>query len=194
MTEANLARRRQLSAVLKFLLLLGLVLFSLPFIFNLMSSFSSRQTDPQNWVFELALDELQAGQLYTYEWPSGELAVYRRTAADTEWLAKPDEEKLADARSQFSDQPTGFSTANRSASDLYFVFIPVENYRHCQVRLAQAKSPVVFTEPCLGAHFDAAGRRFKDSGHEQQLNLAVPRYVVEGKKLRVAAWQAKITR
>lgn len=194
MNEANLERRRLLAAVLKLLLLLGLGLFSLPFILNLMSSLSGPVSEQQHWAFELTLDTLQPGQLQTYPWPSGELAVYRRTAADLEWLAKPAEHELADARSHNSDQPAEFSPILRSASDLYFVFIPVENYRHCQLRLGEEKSPVVFTEPCLGAHYDAAGRRFKNSGHEQQQNLAVPGHIIEAGKLKVAAWQAKITR
>ena len=77
-------------------------------------------------------------------------------------------------------------------NEQFFVFIPQENKRRCQVRLEDDSIKTLFTEPCFGARYDAAGHIFENSGHNEQQNLAVPEHVIEDGILKIGIWTPKI--
>jgi len=193
MSSAESIKRRQiLSGLMKLLVFIGFVFLSIPFL----SSFSSNSIDKKqaaisHWVINLPVTDLIAGEVKTLPWAGGLVWVYTRTKSDIQSL-KNNNASLRDAFSEKSDQPEQMKNSFRSASKKFFVFIPQENKRNCQVRLNSEKETVAFTEPCFRAKYDAAGRIFKNSGHNEQQNLAVPEHVIEDGILKVGIWMPKL--
>lgn len=189
---SSLRRRRILSALMKLLVFIGFIFISIPFI----SSFSSASKDEQSalkttWHWEIPLAELSPGKITKLN-RSGKVAwIYARTVRDMENL-KSSDDLLADAMSTQSEQPQGMKNKYRSADAQYFVFIPQENKRGCQVSLNLPGESMLFTEPCYAAKYDAAGRIFKNSGHEQQHNLVVPEHILENGILKINTWTPRI--
>lgn len=193
MSSAESTKRRQiLSGLMKLLVFIGFVFLSVPFL----SSFSSNSIDKKqaaisHWVINLPVTDLIAGEVKALPWAGGLVWVYTRTKSDIQSL-KNNNASLRDAFSEKSDQPEQMKNGYRSASKKFFVFIPQENKRNCQVRLISEKETVAFTEPCFRAKYDAAGRIFKNSGHNEQQNLAVPEHVIEDGILKVGIWMPKL--
>ena len=191
-TDDSLQRRKILSGLMKLLVLTGLIFVSVPFI----ASFSSTSTENKSsanegWILTFPLDGLTAGEVKTLSWRGGEVWVYHRTEKEQGALIQ--HHLLRDALSDKSDQPASMKNDFRSASEKYFVFIPLENKRGCQVRLDRdSGDDSIFAEPCYGARYDAAGRILQNSGQPDQLNLPVPKYIIEDGSLKVAAWTPKI--
>ncbi len=191
-SPASLKRRHVLSGLMKLLGLIGLAFLSVPFI----SSFSSNEIDEKQrassaWVIDHPVADFTPGKVTVLNWSGGVVWVYARTKNNILWLNKNDVE-LRDALSKQSDQPEQMRNNFRSASEKYFVFIPRENKKGCQVRLSDASEKELFTEPCFSAKYDAAGRIFKNSGHQDQINLSIPEHVVEDGILKVGIWMPKI--
>ncbi|MDH5601664.1 MAG: hypothetical protein OEY78_10210 [Gammaproteobacteria bacterium] len=191
-SQSSLKRRQLLAGLMKMLVLIGLGFFS----YALISSFSSNSLDEKKssnsrWVMSVPVSELVEGKIKTLAWAGGHAWVYFRTSADIQSLNKP-EMILRDARSDKSDQPEALKTRQRSMNPRYFVFIPRENKRNCQVSLLKSDEKGRFTEPCYGAKYDAAGRIMKDSGHHEQQNLAVPEHMIENGILKIGIWMPKI--
>ena len=193
MSEMSSAKRRQvLSGLMKLLVFIGFIFLSIPFI----SSFSTNSLEEKlasssNWVITISTNELETGKIKALPWYGGLGWVYVRENKDIQSLKKSND-LLMDAASSKSDQPPHMQNDLRSAAEKYFVFIPQENKKGCQVRLTEDDNNVVFTEPCFNAKFDAAGRIFKNSGHKDQINLAVPQHVIEDGFLKVGVWIPKI--
>ena len=173
---------------MKLLVFIGLAFVSVPFISSLISTESK---DDSSWVISFAMSELVPGQVQRLKWSGGIVWVYRRTDTDMNYLSQPNP-LLADALSNQSDQPDDLKTRYRSKHKRFFVFIPHENKRGCQVRLNENTTRSVFSEPCYGARYDAAGRIIKNSGHVKQQNLAVPKHVIKDGKIRIAIWTPKV--
>ncbi len=185
-------RRQVLSGLMKLLVFVGLIFISIPFISSFSSSsIDEKQASKNNWVITLPVTELVAGEIKKLPWAGGVFWIYSRTKTDIKSLAKLDT-LLRDKDSANSDQPDSMKSRYRSANENYFVFIPQESKRGCQVSLVSDAEPVLFTEPCFNGKFDAAGRVFADSGNKEQLNLAVPKHSVEDGVLKIAAWIPKI--
>lgn len=185
-------RRQVLSGLMKLLAFIGLVFISIPFI----SSFSSNSIDEKqaatsHWAVSLSVADLIAGEVKALPWAGGLVWVYTRTESDIQSL-KNIKTSLRDAYSEKSDQPEDMKNNLRSVNEKFFVFIPQENKRSCQVRLNDERETVIFTEPCFGAKYDAAGRIFEKSGHKEQQNLAVPEHVIEDGILKVGIWMPKL--
>lgn len=185
-------RRQVLSGLMKLLAFIGLVFISIPFI----SSFSSNSIDEKqaatsHWAVSLSVADLISGEVKALPWAGGLVWVYTRTESDIQSL-KNINTSLRDAHSEKSDQPDDMKNNFRSANEKFFVFIPQENKRSCQVRLNDERKTVIFTEPCFGAKYDAAGRIFKNSGHKEQQNLAIPEHVIEDGILKVGIWMPKL--
>lgn len=188
---SSIKRRQILSGLMKLLVFIGLVFVSIPLI----SSFSSKSIDEKQsassrWVITIPVSDLAVGEVKELKWAGGQVWVYSRTQNDIQSLKDADA-SLRDATSGYSDQPDTMKNNIRSASPLFYVFIPQENKRSCQVRLIN-ESTARFTEPCYGAKYDAAGRIFKVNGHKEQQNLAVPEHVVEDGILKIGIWMPKI--
>lgn len=193
MPSAPSTKRRQiLSGLMKLLFFIGFVFLSIPFI----SSFSTNSIDEKqaaasNWVITLSITALIAGEVKALPWQGGLVWVYTRTENDIQSL-KNINTALRDTTSEKSDQPEDMKNNFRSGNEKFFVFIPRENKRGCQVRLNDDRGTIIFTEPCFSAKYDAAGRIFESSGHKDQQNLAVPEHVIEDGILKVGIWMPKL--
>lgn len=189
---ASNKRRQFLSGLMKLLVFIGFVFLSIPFI----SSFSSNEIDEKqtalsNWVITVPIADLIEGEVKALSWSGGLVWVYTRTEKDRLSL-KNNKVALRDGLSENSDQPKNMKGRYRSASEKFFVFIPQENKRNCQVRLHDSSETAVFTEPCFTASFDSAGRIHQNTGHKDQQNLAVPEHVIEEGVLKIGIWMPKI--
>jgi len=191
-SAASTKRRQILSGLMKLLFFIGFVFLSIPFI----SSFSTNSIDEKqaaasNWIITLSITDLIAGEVKALPWQGGLVWVYTRTENDIQSL-KNINTALRDTTSEKSDQPEDMKNNFRSANEKFFVFIPQENKRSCQVRLNDDRETIIFTEPCFSAKYDAAGRIFKNSGHKEQVNLAVPEHIIEDGILKVGIWMPKL--
>lgn len=188
---ASLKRRQFLSGLMKLLVFIGFVFISIPFI----SSFSSnelneKQASTSRWVVSFPISDLETGKVIALPWAGGLYWVYARTEKEIQALALSND-LLQDEHSEKSDQPTQMKNNYRSVSKQFFVFVPHENKKGCQVRLSHEIERELFTEPCFSAKYDAAGRLFKDSGHKDQNNLAVPNHIIENGILKIGIWTPK---
>jgi len=191
-SAASTKRRQVLSGLMKLLAFIGFVFLSIPF----MSSFTSddineKQEATSHWVITQSVADFVAGEVKALPWSGGLVWVYARTENDIKRL-KSNNSFFSDVTSEESDQPKSMKNNFRSANEKYFVFIPQENKKNCQVRLSDDRDKVVFTEPCFNAKYDAAGRILKNSGHKEQQNLAVPEHIIEAGVLKVGIWTPKI--
>jgi ubiquinol-cytochrome c reductase iron-sulfur subunit len=192
--SSSIKRRKILSGLMKLLVFIGFIFISIPFF----SSFSSnlideKQKNSSRWIITLPVIDLVEGEVKSFPWSGGLVWVYARTEKDVQLLNERDS-SLRDPVSAKSDQPEEMKNIMRSAHKRFFVFIPNENKRSCQVSLNAGQVKVRFTEPCYGAKYDAAGRIFENSGHKDktQQNLAVPEHVIEDGILKIGVWMPKI--
>ncbi len=189
---ASLKRRQFLSGLMKLLVFIGFIFISIPFI----SSFSSnelneKQASTSRWVVSFPISDLEAGTVTALPWAGGLYWVYARTEKEIQALALPNN-LLRDEHSERSDQPEGMKNNYRSANNQFFVFVPHENKKGCQVRLSHEIERELFTEPCFSAKYDSAGRLFKNSGDKEQKNLAVPKHAIEDGILKIGIWTPKV--
>lgn len=173
-------RRLYLKVTLKLLLLTGLGLAAIPFIVSLRHVGSNPDTG-NPWVVEVDLSGLEAGRIHAVPWPGGEVWIHSRTRQDIRYLQTVASDALRDPDSQQSDQPAAVITGYRSLRPEYFVFLPRESRRGCQVQQIELPAGVTgYTEACYRARFDNAGRIFKHTGQPDQHNLAVPPHEFSG--------------
>ncbi len=155
-------RRYYLTASLKLLVVIGLILVSLPFIGSLMTFAPGGKVSKTNpWRVEVDVSALPAGEVKKVDWPGGEVWIYHRTPTDQ--------------KQHGGDEP-------------YFVFLPRESKKGCRV----SPEPLDdgsngFTEPCYLARFDSLGRRLEDSGDPTQQDLQSPPHQwLSASRLRLA--------
>jgi len=170
------ARRLYLKVTLKLLLLVGLGLAAIPFITSLYHADDDDAGTLMNpWYVEVDLSRLMPGQVQSVAWPGGEVWIYARTPQDIEAVQRVEANTLRDPASRQSQQPTAARNAHRSLQPEYFVFLPRETLRGCQVQQVELSPGMTgFAEACYGARFDNAGRIFMNSGQADQHNLTVP--------------------
>lgn len=175
------ARRLYLRVTLKLLILLGLGLAAVPFIASLRHVGSDAGNSGNPWIVEVDLSGLAAGQIRAVPWPGGEVWVHARTRQDILYLQTAALDSMRDPASRYSDQPTAVITDYRSLKPEYFVFLPRETRRGCQVRQIELQAGITgYSEACYGARFDNAGRIFKHSGQPDQHNLTIPPHEFSG--------------
>lgn len=181
-------RRRLLTRALKLLALFGLVVAAWPFVAAFLPDRAVDAQRRQRWERTIDLAALRAGeQLTVDDWPGGVVAVYRRSAHEIEGLARLDH-LLYDAQSEHSRQPDDLRNTTRSYLPEYFIFIPAETSRGCHVRYLppnkQPKADIVwyggFVDLCRGSLYDTAGRVYRGTRQDQQHNLVVPEYSIDG--------------
>ncbi len=169
------ARRLYLKVALKLLLLAGLGLASIPFIASLHHRDTGTREAVNPWYVEVDLAPLVPGQWQSVAWPGGEVWIYARTPREIAALQTTDPSRLRDPDSRQSQQPAAARNAHRSLRPEYFIVIPRETRRGCQVQQVQLEAEINgYTEACYGARFDNAGRIFVTSGQAEQRNLTVP--------------------
>lgn len=144
-----------------------------------------------HWIITSPVTDLMEGKVKAFPWSGGIVWVYSRTVKDIQLLTQ-NKNDLRDAISKASDQPEQMKNHFRSASKKYFVFIPQETKRGCQVSLNNDSENTFFTDPCFNAKYDTAGRIFKNSGNKEQQNLPVPEHAIEDGILKIGIWQPKI--
>lgn len=192
MSVSSFNRRQILSGLMKLLVLIGLAFVSIPFISSFSSNeISEKQTASSRWIINQPIADLTQGKVTVLDWPGGSVWVYARNEKNILSLVK-NNDFLRDPFSTQSDQPEGMKNTKRSASDKFFVFIPLENKRGCQVSLNDEQERALFSEPCFGSKYDAAGRILKNTGNKEQQNLAVPKHIVEDGILKIGIWMPKI--
>lgn len=190
LTSSN--RRQLLSGLMKLLVFIGFIFLSIPFISTFSSSeIDEKQESSSRWVVSVPLSELIDGTIKKLSWSGGQVWVYVRNKNDIQSLKKTTK-SLRDFSSIKSEQPENMKNNFRSANEKYFIFIPQENKKRCQVSLNNMDDTSKFTEPCFGAKYDAAGRIFNNSGHKEQHNLIVPEHIIENGILKVGIWTPKI--
>lgn len=189
--SSSFTRRQILSGLMKLLVLIGLIFVSIPFLSSFSpNSINEKQAGLSHWIIIQPISNLVEGKVKPVTWSGGLVWIYARTERDIQLLKKIDP-SLRDAASEKSDQPENMKNRFRSASEKYFVFIPQENKKGCQISLNTNQEKIRFTEPCYTSEYDAAGRIFKRSGHREQLNLAVPNHVIEDGILKIGIWMPK---
>jgi len=176
-------RRQVLSGLMKFLVFIGLIFVAVPFVASISGNKDS--SGEEHWAFVVEISGLEPGKLTTLQHAGKVVWVYTRYDKDMEKLALT-QGQLVDPRSENSEQPANVLPAFRSVDKRFFIFVPRENLRNCQVRLLEQSEQAKFKEPCYGAEFDAAGRRYKHTGKKGQKNLSVPWHKVEQGKLKIA--------
>ena len=175
------ARRLYLRVTLKLLILLGLGLAAIPFVASLRHGGSDAGDASNPWMVEVDLSGMEAGQIQVIPWPGGEVWVHFRTRQDIQHLQTIATDSLRDPASQHSDQPDAVNNDSRSLRPEYFVFLPRETRRGCQVQHIELQVGITgYSEACFGARFDNAGRIFKNSGQPDQHNLTVPPHEFSG--------------
>ncbi len=190
--SASIQRRQFLAGLMKLLVFIGFVFLSVPFIFSFSTSEDNeKQKAISHWVVTVPVTELENGKIKPLPWAGGLVWVYARTNKDLQ-LLENDTLSLQDPNSIQSEQPEEMKNNYRSADKKYFVFIPHENKKGCQVSLNFKSENSRFTEPCFNAKYDAAGRILKNSGQQEQQNLAVPNHVIENGILKIGIWMPKI--
>ena len=181
-------RRLLLTRLLKLLALCGLGFTAYPFLATLLPDAGVTDQRKAQWERDIDLSGIQTGELTLIDrWPGGPVAVYRRTQHEIDGLYR-NVALLHDPDSAHSRQPDSLRSATRAQQDDYFVFVPLDTERGCQIRYLPAnKQPKPdidwyggFSEPCTGSLYDTAGRIYRDYRTERQQNLAVPGYKVIG--------------
>jgi ubiquinol-cytochrome c reductase iron-sulfur subunit len=181
---STLNRRLLLTRLLKLLTLCGLGFVAYPFFAALLPDAGVTDQRRAQWEYDIDLSGIQPGELMIIDhWPGGSVAVYRRTQHELDGLSR-NVAQLHDPDSVHSRQPDALRSTTRAKRDDYFVFVPLDTDRGCQIRyIPSNKQPKPdidwyggFSEPCTGSLYDTAGRVYRAYRTERQQNLSVPRY------------------
>lgn len=181
--------RLWLTRLVKLLALCGLGFVLYPLLATLLPDAGVSDQRKQQWEREINLSELQPGEMLSLDdWPGGPVAVYHRQPHERAGLEH--ESQLHDPTSLHSRQPTALRTATRSLLADYFVFVPLDTDRSCQIHyIPPDKQPKPdlkwsggFSEPCNGSLYDTAGRIYRGTRSERQQNLKVPAYQIVGRQ------------
>lgn len=176
-------RRKGLTRAVKILGLVAFAFSAVPFLSGLLPGDKQRNDRRHTWEVVINLSDLAPGQIRQVRWAGGLVWVYHRRDADIRAIVQLASE-LKDPRSNYSRQPDAMKNPWRSINKKYFVFVPLENTRGCQVQFLDRNKDHTaavnwsggFIDPCEGARFDLAGRIYKKYGRSTQRNLRVPPY------------------
>lgn len=171
-------KRRVLAVVLKLLILMGIVIFSIPFISSLYQNDPNQTGKNRQHYVAQNVSNLPRGELIKIKSFSSEVWVYHRTQEDIAHINEMSVQLLRHPSSKLGQQPPNLLPGFRSLNKNYFVFIPFESQKQCQVQLDKMPSGHNgFVEVCYRGVFDTAGRALKSYGHRMQHNLSVPAHL-----------------
>ena len=176
-------RRRGLTRSVKLLILAGLGFGMVPFVSGLLPTHKQRHDRRQAWEIVVDVSDLTPGRIRRGKWGGAPVWVYHRRNRDIEDLVAPNSD-LKDPWSNQSRQPDAMRNPWRSIDKKFFVFVPIENGRGCQVQFLDRSEDGRaigqwgggFVDPCEGARFDLAGRIYGNGALGTQQNLRVPPY------------------
>lgn len=183
MTDST-RRRQNLERTAKLLFLVALGFLVFPFLASFFPAADESEGERTRPGLLVDLADLAPGAVRQVVWKGYPVWIYRRTRRDVEGVLSLAQE-LADLNSVFSVQPAEMRNPLRSLRPEYFVFVPLETKRSCQVHYVASDHQFGdsrlawyggFTEPCYGARFDLAGRIYRDTGMGEQQNLTIPPY------------------
>ncbi|KPK37538.1 MAG: hypothetical protein AMJ69_11210 [Gammaproteobacteria bacterium SG8_47] len=177
-------KRLYLSVALKVMILIGLGFAAVPFVASITGGEGeSSGPQPLGGSLDVGLADIAPGRTKVVKWFGRDVWIYRRRPEDIAALPQLNT-VLRDPGSGQSRQPDGLRTVYRSAHPEYFVFLPTENIRGCEVSFYPANEPLFadgpwfggFAERCYGSRYDLAGRVYRDFGDDSQTNLEVPNH------------------
>ena len=161
----------------------GVVSTATPFV---MSLFPSERAKAAGAPVDVDIGKLEAGQKIDVEWRGKVVWLINRTAPMLESLPKLDP-KLADPKSNASQQPPNCKNEHRSIKDNLLVLVGICTHLGCSPTFRPEVGPADlgadwlggFFCPCHQSKFDLAGRVY--SGVPAPTNLPVPphRYLAD---------------
>jgi ubiquinol-cytochrome c reductase iron-sulfur subunit len=161
----------------------GVVSTATPFV---MSLFPSERAKAAGAPVDVDIGKLEAGQKIDIEWRGKVVWIINRTAPMLESLPKLDP-KLADPKSNASQQPSNCKNEHRSIKDNMLVLVGICTHLGCSPTFRPEVGPADlgpdwlggFFCPCHQSKFDLAGRVY--SGVPAPTNLPVPphRYLAD---------------
>lgn len=140
---------------------------------------------------DVDLGQLEEGSLMTVEWRGRPVWILHRSPAMIATL-RAEDERLADPRSQRSEQPPYATNPTRSMRPRYMVMLAICTHLGCVPVFRPGRQDPEsgpdgqggFYCPCHGSRFDLAGRVFKNV--PAPTNLEVPPYrFLDAQRLRV---------
>ena len=179
--QVDKSRRVVLTAATTTTGAIGVALAVVPFVASWLPSERARAFGAPT---TLDLSKLDPGQMVVVIWRKQPVYVVRRTPAMLASLAGHDE-RLKDATSASSEQPSYAKNTARARKPEYLVLVGVCTHLGClpkerfEAGLADlgADWPGGFFCPCHGSRFDLSGRVF--AGSPASVNLRVPPYAYE---------------
>jgi ubiquinol-cytochrome c reductase iron-sulfur subunit len=144
-------RRARLRGLTKLLVGVGLLLLTIPFIASVLPPASSPGARPSPWDLTHDLSRLAEGEILRlagHPVRFGYCGAVQKTCGN--WRHR--NRACATPTRQHSRQPAAARTPWRSLDPEFFVFVPRETRRGCQVReaVATARWPAGFDEACEG--------------------------------------------
>ena len=154
----------------------GAVSTAIPFV---MSLFPSERAKAAGAPVDVDIGKLESGQKIDIEWRGKVVWIINRTPSMLEGLPKLDP-KLADPKSNVSQQPTDCKNEHRSIKDNVLVLVGICTHLGCSPTYRPEIGPADlgpdwlggFFCPCHQSKFDLAGRVY--SGVPAPTNLPVP--------------------
>jgi len=164
---------------MKLMLLVALLTVVYVVLSVLLSSDKSTRVMPTQIV---DISGYRPGESRIVLWDGRPVLIYRRTDADIAALQIEDQ-RLLDAQSSDSRQPSWAHNANRSREPEWFVSIGVGTDFSCPVKDIPASPDQFmdrpwqggFADDCRGSRYDRAGRVYR--GQYADENLIVPQYI-----------------
>jgi len=154
----------------------GAVSTAIPFV---MSLFPSERAKAAGAPVDVDIGKLESGQKIDIEWRGKVVWIINRTPSMLEGLPKLDP-KLADPKSNVSQQPSDYKNEHRSIKDNVLVLVGICTHLGCSPTYRPEIGPADlgpdwlggFFCPCHQSKFDLAGRVY--SGVPAPTNLPVP--------------------
>ena len=170
-------RRLLLSAIIKLLTLLGLLLLTLVFINSLFTDDGSVADTPGNElpVVKLEITDMQKGQIKKIRWNNKDVAILLRQFPE-KLLQKAGDNLQEDLHPSIKSQ-------TRSKKTEYFVYFNIGDSRNCPLFYAAGE----FKDVCSSNRFDEAGRDM--NANQQSYMLAIPPHYFEQDTVIFGKWQ-----
>lgn len=185
--EANLSRRKFLTAATAGVGSIGIVTTAIPFVESLQPSEAAKAAGAP---VEVDVGKAVPGALLTVEWRGKPIWIVHRTDRMLA-LLNQDPDELVDPDSERSQQPAYAKNATRSIKPAYLIAIGICTHLGCIPIYRPDVAPADLGEewrggfycPCHGSKFDLAGRVFKNVPAPRNLDIPPHAYLSETRVL-----------